>query len=163
MEQRVKATSSHVKVTRLVLGRPRSSSLHSLIFRTTCLFGIQEVEIHKKGNDGFEGFLRKAGRLAHTRRKRETSRYVCRLIQAMDSLPQEKPCSPARTFPRSSVPSDSLVHRSERVRRSLALTCELSGRRSRTLERRVEHHFCARPLRHTPLARVQVLVWRRAW
>ena len=62
MEQRVKATASHVKVARLVLGRPRSSSLPSPIFRTTCLVGIQEVENRKKGSSGFEGFLRRAGR-----------------------------------------------------------------------------------------------------
>lgn len=62
MEQLVKATSSHVKVTRLVLGHPKSSSPPSPILRTTCLVLTREDEHHKKGSGGFEEFRWRAGK-----------------------------------------------------------------------------------------------------
>ena len=117
LEQLLKATSGHVKATRLVLGRPKSSSLPFPIFRTIHLAGIRGGENHKTGSRGFEEFLRKAGRQARTRRRRGTNRRVCLLTQATDSSRQEKRCLPARTFPHSNALSSSLIHRSERVRR----------------------------------------------
>lgn len=62
MEQRVKATSSHVKATHLVLGRPKSSSLLSPVFRTTCHAATQGGWNRKRDSGGFARFRPKDGR-----------------------------------------------------------------------------------------------------